>query len=180
MPIPKSWPMRKPILAFLSRFPPDREVDVAEIAEHVSQHFRLTAAELAEAANNRPSDRTTRFRRNFGGAMSGLKQGRLIERTCKQHYRLTQKGRSELNEGTAEPSRSLDPKKHKSALYRNQKGMCILCRGTFDYEQMEVDHIKPRVTGGTDDFDNLQLLCRQCNRRKGGKPQSEAAGNVWS
>ncbi len=31
-----------------------------------------------------------------------------------------------------------------------------------------VDHIIPLVAGGTNDLDNLQLLCRSCNSKKGG------------
>ena len=40
---------------------------------------------------------------------------------------------------------------------------------------MEVDHIVPRAAGDTDDPSNLQLLCSDCNRRKGTKSQAEAA-----
>ena len=29
-----------------------------------------------------------------------------------------------------------------------------------------VDHIRPRRSGGTDDLDNLQPLCRACDNRK--------------
>ena len=32
-----------------------------------------------------------------------------------------------------------------------------------------VDHILAIALGGLDDLDNLQLLCPQCNRRKGAK-----------
>jgi 5-methylcytosine-specific restriction endonuclease McrA len=32
-----------------------------------------------------------------------------------------------------------------------------------------VDHIVPRSQGGTDEDDNLQLLCRSCNSSKGGR-----------
>lgn len=30
----------------------------------------------------------------------------------------------------------------------------------------QVDHIKPKADGGTDDIDNLQPLCRPCHDRK--------------
>lgn len=33
----------------------------------------------------------------------------------------------------------------------------------------EVDHIEPRVAGGSDDLDNLVACCRMCNLRKGKK-----------
>jgi len=32
---------------------------------------------------------------------------------------------------------------------------------------LELDHVVPWSWGGPDSFDNLQTLCRPCNRRKG-------------
>jgi 5-methylcytosine-specific restriction endonuclease McrA len=37
--------------------------------------------------------------------------------------------------------------------------------------RLEVDHIIPRCAGGPDDYANLQTLCHDCNRGKGGKSQ---------
>jgi 5-methylcytosine-specific restriction endonuclease McrA len=34
---------------------------------------------------------------------------------------------------------------------------------------LEIDHIEPFRSGGDDDFNNLQTLCRRCNRRKGSR-----------
>jgi 5-methylcytosine-specific restriction endonuclease McrA len=54
---------------------------------------------------------------------------------------------------------SIDP------LFDRQGGVCARCReplvGSFD-----VDHINPRSRGGSDDLDNLQLLCISCHRKK--------------
>jgi 5-methylcytosine-specific restriction endonuclease McrA len=36
-------------------------------------------------------------------------------------------------------------------------------------EGNHVDHIVPRKLGGDDSLTNLQLLCEQCNLRKGGR-----------
>lgn len=44
---------------------------------------------------------------------------------------------------------------------------CGIC-GT-DEGEMHVDHIIPRVAGGTHDLDNLRVLCKRCNLRKGTK-----------
>lgn len=40
---------------------------------------------------------------------------------------------------------------------------CASCGATAT----EADHKWPRVAGGTDDFENLQALCRHCNASKG-------------
>jgi 5-methylcytosine-specific restriction endonuclease McrA len=32
---------------------------------------------------------------------------------------------------------------------------------------LELDHIKPRLHGGSNDVSNLQALCNSCNARKG-------------
>jgi len=37
------------------------------------------------------------------------------------------------------------------------------------YEEMEADHIKPWSKGGRTVAENCQMLCADCNRRKGGK-----------
>lgn len=48
------------------------------------------------------------------------------------------------------------------ALKRRQQ-TCTMC-GTAD--DLTVDHIVPKVAGGTDDRSNLQVLCRRCNSAK--------------
>lgn len=39
----------------------------------------------------------------------------------------------------------------------------------WDINEMEADHITPWSQGGKTDLDNLQLLCKDCNRRKSSK-----------
>lgn len=41
------------------------------------------------------------------------------------------------------------------------------CRHCGARRFLEVDHITPRAKGGSDEPDNLQTLCRTCNRTKG-------------
>ncbi len=43
-------------------------------------------------------------------------------------------------------------------------GFCCAYCGTD--KTLEVDHVTPRSLGGTDNLDNLQLLCRPCNLNK--------------
>ena len=64
---------------------------------------------------------------------------------------------------------------HGGALFNRQQGKCSLCRQPIAIgrgrlpgdAQVDLDHIKPRVLGGRDNLENLQLLHRTCNRRKG-------------
>lgn len=42
--------------------------------------------------------------------------------------------------------------------------MCVQCGSG---EDLTVDHIIPRALGGEDKLDNLRVLCRSCNSRKG-------------
>lgn len=51
---------------------------------------------------------------------------------------------------------------------RRDTYMCQHC-GFRTRDLAEVDHVVPRSHGGTDDLDNLQVLCRPCNRRKGSR-----------
>lgn len=56
----------------------------------------------------------------------------------------------------------------KREVYEKQQGICPLCKEHFDIEQMEADHITPWREGGRTIAENCQMLCRECNRRKGG------------
>lgn len=60
-------------------------------------------------------------------------------------------------------------KKQKREAYERQKGICVHCGKHFELEEMEADHITPWKEGGTTVAENCQMLCRNCNRIKGGK-----------
>ena len=57
----------------------------------------------------------------------------------------------------------------KEAKYEEQEGVCVKCRGVFPLNGMEGDHITPWSEGGATVPNNLQMLCKDCNRRKGAK-----------
>ena len=57
-------------------------------------------------------------------------------------------------------------KNQKNIVYERQKGLCPNCDGKFKFEEMEGDHIKPWKEGGITVLENLQMLCRPCNRKK--------------
>lgn len=43
---------------------------------------------------------------------------------------------------------------------------CRKCGKSFRKEEMDVDHIYPQALGEDNSRENLQLLCRHCNRSK--------------
>lgn len=52
----------------------------------------------------------------------------------------------------------------RRAVYERDRGRCVTCGSPND---LEYDHVLPVAKGGATSVDNLQLLCRPCNRRKG-------------
>ena len=59
---------------------------------------------------------------------------------------------------------------------RNGIFECPGCTRTFSEEyidSLDVDHIVPQAKGGTTKWDNLQLLCRNCNISKGDRDFDE-------
>ena len=51
---------------------------------------------------------------------------------------------------------------HKRFLFGQQEGVCNGCNKVFEFKKLTIDHIVPRSKGGSDEFDNLQLLCSGC------------------
>ena len=56
------------------------------------------------------------------------------------------------------------PKAVRDAVMERDNYKCVYCAST---NNPELDHDEARANGGSDDDDNLQVLCRSCNRRKG-------------
>ena len=61
------------------------------------------------------------------------------------------------------------PEDIKLAVWEQQQHVCPHCGKEFDYEFMEGDHITPWREGGRTVIENCQMLCKECNRRKGAK-----------
>lgn len=59
--------------------------------------------------------------------------------------------------------------KTKQKVFQKQKGICVHCKGLFEFSQMEGDHITPWHLGGKTTIENCQMLCKDCNRKKSGK-----------
>jgi hypothetical protein len=62
-------------------------------------------------------------------------------------------------------------------VFRRDKFRCVVCGSN---ENLQIDHIRPVIAGGTHDKRNLQTLCKKCNLKKGAKiPESfEREGTV--
>ena len=46
---------------------------------------------------------------------------------------------------------------------------CVFCGRNAQQIELEIDHIIPFSQGGSNNIDNLQTLCRDCNRGKGSR-----------
>jgi len=57
--------------------------------------------------------------------------------------------------------------KMKRTAYERQKGICAICGKRFEFEQMHGDHVNPWSKGGHTVAENCQMLCAECNVRKG-------------
>jgi 5-methylcytosine-specific restriction endonuclease McrA len=55
--------------------------------------------------------------------------------------------------------------KLRQAVFERDGRRCLCCMATSD---LVIDHIVPVLSGGTNDPNNLQTLCRPCNSRKRG------------
>ena len=75
------------------------------------------------------------------------------------------------------------PKWLEKAVYHRDKGRCQACfkdvSGViFQFNQYHLDHIIPLYDGGINDPTNFQLLCRECNLKKGKKEQKPSNQQV--
>ena len=62
-------------------------------------------------------------------------------------------------------SRDISPGVRRE-VFRRDKGVCVRCGSKHD---IHYDHILPFSKGGGNDANNIQILCRTCNLRKGSK-----------
>ena len=73
-------------------------------------------------------------------------------------------------------TRTAWPKGLREQLYREQQGLCIYSRDKLSLSvagATHIDHIIPVNQGGTNDRENLQLLCAGCNLRKSDRSDAE-------
>ena len=73
------------------------------------------------------------------------------------------------------------PKGLRERLYREQQGLCMYCRAKLSHTShvdvirpiSHIDHKIPVNQGGTNDRENLQLVCAPCNLRKSDRNDAE-------
>jgi len=70
-----------------------------------------------------------------------------------------------FSEGSTIPQRQSVSDEVKLFVWQRDSGRCVRC-GTK--ANLEFDHIIPLTMGGNNTARNIQLLCQDCNRAKGG------------
>ena len=58
----------------------------------------------------------------------------------------------------------------KKRLFTEQQCKCKGCDNEYLIKDFEIDHIVPKSKGGGNYYENYQLLCGSCNRKKGNRP----------
>ncbi len=61
----------------------------------------------------------------------------------------------------------------RDAIARSQGRRCNYCGARLTRDNLQIDHMDPVSRGGSNDWENLQALCRRCNIRKGNHTDEE-------
>ena len=69
--------------------------------------------------------------------------------------------------------------KTRLIIIARDKGLCQPClRNGKPVPFSQVDHVKPKAIGGTDDHDNLQCICAECHKLKTDAEAASAQGRT--
>lgn len=72
-----------------------------------------------------------------------------------------------IAEAKEKKTKAYKTKENMDFLYGEQRGTCNGCYTLISWEKFHFDHIIPRSRGGSNELENLQLLCGHCNSTKG-------------
>lgn len=64
-------------------------------------------------------------------------------------------------------------KRERAEIAADQRYMCMYCGVGLTTANLQIDHMHPVSRGGSNDYANLQALCRRCNVRKGNHTDRE-------
>jgi 5-methylcytosine-specific restriction endonuclease McrA len=65
-------------------------------------------------------------------------------------------------------------KLNRRNLYARDSNQCQYCGHHYSTKELTIDHVRPRVQGGGQSWENLVVACMKCNARKGGRTPQQA------
>lgn len=81
-------------------------------------------------------------------------------------------------EYNCEDQRKIMTRRLRSVVILRDKKICQICGKICTDNEIEIDHIIPVSKGGKTCEDNLQVLCRDCNRKKSNKILTDIAKQI--
>lgn len=62
----------------------------------------------------------------------------------------------------------------RPAIVKRDRSTCVYCNTKLSKSQVTIDHVLPRVQGGTTSFTNCVVSCHDCNNKKAGQTPEQA------
>jgi 5-methylcytosine-specific restriction endonuclease McrA len=90
-------------------------------------------------------------------------QALVHERNTRRQRKL-ERAHATMRDEASPRRREAIPRDVRLAVFTRDDGRCVECASNFD---IQYDHVIPVALGGATSVENLQILCADCNRRKG-------------